>query len=43
VTVIADADLTPGVRNIQGTFDITVTAAEATSIEITASDPVAQP
>jgi hypothetical protein len=43
VTVIADADLTPGVRNIQGTFDVTVTAAEATSIEITASDPVAQP
>jgi hypothetical protein len=43
VTVIADADLTPGVRNIQGTFDITVTAAEATSIEITASEPVPQP
>jgi hypothetical protein len=42
-TCIGDADLTTGVRNVQGTYDITVTAAEATSIEITASDPVAQP
>ena len=39
VTVSADADLTAGVREIVGTLDVTVVAAEAASLTLEAGTP----
>ena len=43
VTAEADADLGAGTSLIQGTFDVEVIAAPATSIVITAGDPTLKP
>lgn len=42
ISVIADADLTPAVREISASIDISVVAAEATVLELTAGTPVAK-
>lgn len=45
VKCIADADLGSGIRNIEGTITIDITAAvlEAQTLTVTAGDPVEQP
>ena len=42
ITATADADLTDGIRLVAGSFDLEVSAGEATKIVITAGIPEAQ-